>query len=100
MSVAQLDAQMTSDELTRWAAYERVTGSLGQERDDQLTALLSERITSMLNRRKGRKVSVSDFLPQWDSGKSIRSTGESRQTPQQQKNILKALNARFGGKVS
>src|SRR5690606_28009733 len=56
--------------------------------------------TSMLNRRKGRKVSVADFLPKWDSGKSIRSTGESRQTPLQKKNILKALNARFGGKVS
>lgn len=47
-------------------AYERLTGPLGQPRDDILTALLAERVTNSFGTPKGRRApQVADFLPDW-----------------------------------
>ncbi|WP_111166113.1 phage tail assembly protein T [Spongiactinospora gelatinilytica] len=56
---------MSSRELTEWRAYERLTGPLGQQRDDNLAARTAFYIVSALSGDKGRKPKFSDFLPNW-----------------------------------
>ncbi|WP_435107789.1 phage tail assembly protein T [Nocardiopsis synnemataformans] len=56
---------MSSAELTRWMAWEQISGPIGQQRDDQLFALLAA-VVSNANRGKGRKAKPKDFLPDWD----------------------------------
>ncbi len=85
---------MSSQELTEWRAYEQVTGTLGQERDDLLAAIIAERVTAMLSdpTKRKKRFTVEDFKPRWGRPKA-----KERQSPEQQKNILKALTRAFGG---
>lgn len=70
MPVGEMLRRMSSAELTRWMAYEQMTGPLGGQRDDQLVALLAAVIANA-NRAKGRKAKPKDFLPQWDRDKEM-----------------------------
>mgnify|MGYP001191687642 FL=1 len=92
----ELLERMPARELTAWAAYEQVTGPLGQPRDDILTGILAERITNMLQggKKRRRKWTVDDFVPQW--GKAKKRTA---QTPGEQRNMLLELTRRFGGTI-
>lgn len=85
---------MDSVEYTRWAAYEKATGPLGQERDDRLAAMIAERVTSMLTPKKAdrRRIKIADFLPQWGGRQD-----KPAQSPEQQKTLLKALTSKLGG---
>lgn len=47
-------------------AYERVTGMLGGERLDLLTAMLAAVTVNVNKGKKGGTVKVRDFLPEWD----------------------------------
>lgn len=88
MPVAELLARITSGELTEWMAYERVTGTLGPERNDFLHAITATTIANA-NRGKGKApVKVSAFMPKWDRG---------RQSWQEQLAIVRQLNAAMGG---
>lgn len=85
---------MTSEELTYWVAYERVAGTLGPERDDLHAGIIAERVTTMGSGKKGgRKFKVEDFMPKWGKGRKKKE----KQTPEQQKSILKSLTAKFSG---
>lgn len=64
MTVGQLLAGIDSRELAEWAAYERMHGPLGQQRDDQLTALVASTVANAF-RDGGKVAQVSDFLPTW-----------------------------------
>lgn len=71
---------------------------MDKSRDDILAAIVAERVTTMLTTKKkgkpNKKFTVEDFIPKW--GK--RAAGATkRQTPEQQKNLLKALTSKFGG---
>jgi len=57
--------QMSAWEIKEWEAYERVTGQFGQERNDQLAAMLAKTIVNLF-RSKGSKTAVTtDFIPKW-----------------------------------
>lgn len=55
---------MTAQEVTEWAAYEQVTGPLGQERDDRLATMTAFYVVSALG---AKEASLSKMLPQWAS---------------------------------
>lgn len=61
-------ADIDSDELTEWIAYEKITGPLGPARGDILhgiqTAVMANTAIA-----KGRKAHAKDFVPDWDRGK-------------------------------
>jgi hypothetical protein len=57
--------RISARELTEWMAFDRVCGPIGQQRDDQLAALIAERVTNSLSSGKGRRMAVTDFLPRW-----------------------------------
>ena len=83
---------MTSDELTCWHAYERMTGTLGSERDDLLAGIIAERVTTMgQHGKKSKKFKVEDFMPKWGKDRKPKK----RQTPEQQKSILQGITQRF-----
>jgi hypothetical protein len=92
---------MSSREFTYWQAYERVTGFLGQERDDILAAMVAERVTSMLQgKQKGKRTKqwqISDFIPKWGATKP--SGERERMAPERMKDKLIALTKAFGGTV-
>lgn len=54
---------MSSAELTRWMAYEQVTGPLGPERIDALVAIAVHQITSALGAKPPKP---SKLMPRWD----------------------------------
>ncbi|WP_326659632.1 phage tail assembly protein T [Streptomyces sp. NBC_00385] len=58
-------ADIASDELTEWIAYERVTGPLGPRRGDVLHGIHTA-VVANTAAAKGRKAKPGDFIPEWD----------------------------------
>ena len=58
-------ADIQSDELTEWMAYEQLTGPLGPDRGDILHGIRAA-VTANAAGRKGRKAVPKDFIPKWD----------------------------------
>lgn len=70
-------------------AYERVTGPLGPERDDQLNAA-SSMVAASPWVGKGQKLHLDDFMPTWD---------QKPPDPEERKKNLKAWVQMMGGDV-
>lgn len=85
MPVSELLSRMSSRELAEWMAYENLTGTLSQERDDLLTGIVAA-ITHNLWAKKPRK--VTDFLPVWH---------RKKKTDQEMGQLARVLNQMFGG---
>jgi hypothetical protein len=62
-------ADIDSDELTEWMAYEQLTGPLGPDRGDVLHGIQTAVIANT-TAGKGRKARPKDFIPKWDQTKS------------------------------
>ena len=58
-------ADIDSDELTEWMAYEKVTGPLGPRRADVLHGIHTAVVANTAAPR-GRKAKPGDFIPEWD----------------------------------
>ncbi|MFE2936661.1 hypothetical protein [Streptomyces sp. NPDC059278] len=87
--MAELLRTHTSQELTEWIAYERVTGPLGPERHDALCGILAATVSNAA-RGKGQPArSPADFIPKWDQ--------DAGPDWQQMLASAKAMNRRFGG---
>lgn len=80
---------MSSRELTEWAAYEQVAGTLGTERLDLLSGIVAATVASAMS---SRRFTPQDFLPTWDR--------PVQQTWQEQLAIVTAINSTCGGLVS
>jgi hypothetical protein len=89
MTVGEMLARMTSSELVEWAAYERLYGPLGQERDDHLAALVATTIANAMRGKKGRRMRLKDFMPAWG--------GKEKQTGKDQLAVLRGMVHRMGG---
>lgn len=91
MTVAELLDRVSSAELTEWVAYERMTGPLGQQRDDMNAGIITAMIANV-NRKKGsRERKPAEFIPRWDRPKA--------RTPNQMANALKTMTRKLGGKI-
>ena len=81
-------ADMDSDELTDWIAYEQITGPLGPTRYDVLHGIHTA-VTANTTAAKGRKARPRDFIPEWD---------HSRKADwQQMLATVRTVNAQMGG---
>lgn len=89
MTVADLDARLTSSELTEWMAYERLTGPLGRRRQDIQAATIAATIANANRSSKGKKFKIDDFLIPYGEVR--------RKTPQQMLAVVRELNAALGG---
>lgn len=81
-------ADIDSDELTEWMAYEQITGPLGPERGDVLHGIQTAVIANAAG-GKGRKAKPKDFIPAWDQKKSSKW--------QDMLATARALTSRLGG---
>lgn len=82
-------ARMPSSELTEWMVYEREYGPLGPERSDYLAALVSATTAAAMQGKKGRRIKIRDFLPEWARPK--------RQTAKEQLDVLRTFVRKLGG---
>lgn len=89
MTVADLDARLTSSELTEWMAYEKLTGPLGRRRADIQAATIAATIANA-SRTKGKKFKVKDFLIPYGE-KNRPRTGEEMLA------LVREINASVGG---
>ena len=84
---------MTSVEMTRWQAWERVSGPLGHKRDDILAGRLAYQVAaSNADKKSVKRLTIEKFIPQW-----ARPRAKEKQTPEQMKSILKDLTSKFRG---
>jgi hypothetical protein len=88
MTVAALDASLSSSELTEWMAYEKTTGPLGRHRQDIQAATIAATIANA-NRSKGKKFKIKDFLIPYDSGRP--------KTGREMLAAVREINAAMGG---
>jgi hypothetical protein len=89
MTVAELEARMSSSELTEWMGYERLAGPLGARRADIQAATISATIANA-NRSKGKRFKVKDFLIPYGEQSRPR-TGEEMLA------LVREINASVGG---
>jgi hypothetical protein len=89
MTVGGMLDRITSTELAEWTAYERLYGPLGQERDDNLAALVSTTIANAMRGKKGRRLRLKDFMPSWG--------GKEKQSGKDQLAVLRGMVHRMGG---
>lgn len=83
---------MTSQEMTRWQAWERANGPLGRKRDDILAGRLAYQVAvAFADKKSAKKVKIEDFIPQWGARKGPKE----RQTPEQMKAVLLDITAKF-----
>jgi hypothetical protein len=81
-------ADMDSDEITEWMAYEQVTGPLGPARHDLLHGIQTAVIANTAI-AKGRKAKPTDYIPEWDRN--------AEPDWEQMLATAKALTSRLGG---
>lgn len=89
MPVAELLARTSSEELTEWMAYERLTGPLGPERGDVLHGILTATVANTARGKRGRKAKPKDFIPKW--------AGKVRQDWTEMLATVRAMNRTLGG---
>lgn len=87
-------ADLSSAEITEWAAYEQITGPLGPRRMDILVAQLCAVVANANRGKGGKKAQAKDFLPEWNRGLS------KEQGWQEMKAAAQSINAAFGGTVN
>jgi len=90
MTVAELLARMSGQELADWQAYERATGPLGPVRGDWQTALLASTLVNINRGKKSRVAKVKDFLLSWKTSGQVMSAEETEATG-------RMLASRLGG---
>jgi hypothetical protein len=85
---------MSSSELTEWAAYERLYGTLGEARNDVLVAHQMALLANINrdSKKRSKPYTAQDFLPQWRP--------REPQSWQDMKNMARALTKAFGGSVN
>lgn len=92
MTVAELLARMSGEELADWLAYEEMEGPLGPGRGDWHAALISTTVANTVPRRKGKaRTKIADMMLKWKGGRS------ARQSDAQMEAIGRDLARRFGG---
>ncbi len=85
----ELLASCSSEELTEWMAYEKLTGPIGAERADLLHGVRTA-VLANINRAKGKPAfKPGDFIPRWSR--------PPEQDWTQMLNAVRAMNRQFGG---
>ncbi len=91
MTVSELLDRTSSLELSEWRAYERDTGPIGQQRDDQLAAMVAFYTVRALTGKSGKSLKLRDVVPSWKP--------DEPQDWRTMRDKLKALTVAAGGEV-
>jgi hypothetical protein len=90
MTVGELLARISGEEITEWAAYERLRGPLGPVRGDWQAAVVASTVYAVMAGKKARRRKLKDFLPKW-AGDRRASTDEAMEA------LGRRLAAMYGG---
>ena len=63
--MAELEATMSSRELSEWMAYERVDGPVGPQREDLRAGIIAATVANC-HRSKGVAFKPTDFMPYYE----------------------------------
>lgn len=75
MTVAELLARISGEELAAWMAYEELRGPLGPSRGDWHAALVATTVANTAPRRKGRpRTKIGDMMLKWKGSRATRQT--------------------------
>jgi hypothetical protein len=89
--VRELLQSASAQELTDWAAYERLTGPLDLgHRADVHAGIIAATVANVMRARGSRRFTPEDFVPPWG--------GRREQTWQEQLAAVVAINKALGGK--
>lgn len=88
MTVAEMLARISGQELADWEAYETAHGPLGPARADWLAALVASTIVNVNRGKKSRPAKLAEFLLKWKRGGS---------TDEETERLGKMLAERLGG---
>ncbi|MFG2837025.1 hypothetical protein ACGFYE_18720 [Streptomyces zaomyceticus] len=80
-------ADIDSDELAEWIAYEQVTGPLGPTRGDVLHGIRAA-VTANTVAARGRKATPRDLIPVWD---------QAPPSPEDMFDTVRTMTALLGG---
>lgn len=94
--MGELLDRVDSRELTEWEAYERVAGPIGQERLDELFAMLMTIIANVNRSKKQRAYETRQFRPKWDPEAPPERRPEM--SGHQILDQVRKLNRRMGGR--
>lgn len=94
MTVAELDARISSRELSEWMAYETVTGPLAHRRGDIQAATVAAVVANSQKSKRAKKSKISDFVIDYDKRRRGRSAG-----PHELLAKLRSATRRMGGTV-
>jgi hypothetical protein len=94
MPVGELLERVSSEELTEWAAYERLHGTLGSARSDVLVAHQMALLANVNRdtKKRSRPYTAKDFMPEWSP--------KQPQSWQDMKAMARALTKAFGGTIN
>jgi hypothetical protein len=90
MTVAELLARMSGEELTDWQAYERAHGPLGPARADWHAALITSMLVNVNRGKKGKPAQPKDFLL------AFKSASEASD-PEELERVGRMLASQLGG---
>lgn len=91
MTVAELLARTSSEELTEWYAYELQAGPLGPARGDWNAAVVAATAVNIAKGGKGRPAKLTDYLPEWGGNEARQQTDTDIEA------MGRAFARRFGG---
>lgn len=57
---------MSSSEFSEWMAYERVTGTIGPDREDIHAGIIASTMANTARSKKSKVYKPKDFIPEWD----------------------------------
>ncbi len=91
MTVEELLARTSSQELTEWEAFFK-THPFGYDRLDLGFAIIAATVANTFRGKSRRRYELKDFLPRFTGG-----DGRIRQSPEDQLALIEALNKSLGG---
>lgn len=90
MTHRELEARITSSELSEWMAYTRLE-PLPADRAEYMAAVIATTFANAHRKKNARPFKLSDFLPQWDQP-------DRSQTPEQMLAIVVEMNKALKGR--
>lgn len=91
MTVEEMLARISAQELTDWRAYEAETGPLDYgHRADVHAGIVAATVANAMRGKGGKRFGPEDFVPPWG--------GRREQTWQEQLAAVVAINKALGGK--
>ena len=95
MTLAELDARMSSSELTQWMAFDTLEPIDSERRADLRAGIIASTIANCHRRRDAQPFKPSDFMPDFDGSMKV-----AQESPGRMLEVAKALAATGMGTIT